>query len=71
MWTDTAYMTLGDFQKLRDYDWHGRLMFGSDLPVWQAREMVGLTVRYRAYASALQSSGLLEPTTAAFAEFLL
>lgn len=28
VWTDTAYMAIGDFPKLRDYDWHGRLMFG-------------------------------------------
>ena len=36
VWTDTAYMAIGEFPRLHDYEWHGRLMFGTDLPVWQA-----------------------------------
>lgn len=71
VWTDTAYMAIGDFPKLRDYDWHGRLMFGSDLPVWLAGDETGLTSRYRAYAKALRESGLLDTAEEAFAGFLL
>ena len=43
-------MYLGDLSELRDYNWHGRFVFGSDLPVWQAGDETGLTSRYRAYA---------------------
>ena len=64
-------MDLGDFKELRNYDWQGRLMFGSDIPVWQAHEETGLTSRYRAYAKALRESGLLEAAAEAFAGFLL
>lgn len=49
-------MALEDFPKLLDYDWHGRLMFGTDLPVWQAYEKVGLTARYREYARAFRKT---------------
>lgn len=54
VWTDTAYMPLEEFPQLADYDWHGRLLFGSDLPVWQARDRVGLTAYYRKYVQAWQ-----------------
>ena len=64
-------MYLGDLSELRDYDWHGRLMFGSDLPVWLAGDETGLTSRYRAYAKALRESGLLDTAEEAFAGFLL
>ncbi len=71
VWTDTAYMALGDFQKLRDYDWHGRLMFGSDLPTWQTCGTVGLTAQYRAYVMALRETGLIGAAADAFAGFLI
>ena len=64
-------MDLGDFKELRNYDWQGRLMFGSDLLVWQAGDETGLTSRYRAYAKALRDSGLLDTAEEAFAGFLL
>ena len=70
VWTDTAYMPLEDFPKLCDYDWHGRLMFGTDLPVWQAHNLNGLTGQYRAYVQALNLSGLSEASYAAFREYL-
>lgn len=64
-------MYLGDLSELRDYNWHGRFVFGSDLPVWQAGDETGLTSRYRAYAKALRDSGLLDTAEEAFAGFLL
>ena len=70
VWTDTAYMAFDEFPKLRDYDWHGRLMFGTDLPVWQAHNLNGLTGQYRAYVQAFNLSGLSEASYAAFREYL-
>ena len=70
VWTDTAYMALDEFPKLSDYDWHGRLMFGTDLPVWQAHEDCSLTRRYRAYAKAFRAAGLERSADAAFRGFV-
>lgn len=70
VWTDTAYMAIGEFPKLCDYDWHGRLMFGTDLPVWQANERVGLTKRYREYLRAFREAGLEAEANAAFRDFV-
>ena len=58
VWTDTAYMSINDFAKLNNYEWQGRLLFGTDLPVWQAREKCGLTERYRQYLSAWRRVGI-------------
>jgi len=58
VWADTAYLPLEMFQRVGDYDWHGRLMFGTDLPVWQAYEDCGLTERYRQYVSGWGRTGL-------------
>lgn len=58
VWADTAYLPLEMFQRVGDYDWHGRLMFGTDLPVWQAHEDCGLTERYRQYVSGWGRTGL-------------
>lgn len=46
VYVDTAYFD-GDFTELCGYDWRGRLMYGSDLPVWQAQRDVSLTSFYR------------------------
>ena len=70
VWTDTAYMTLDDFEKLSHFDWHHRLMFGTDLPVWQAHEDVSLTGRYREYVTAFARTGLTEDAAGAFRAFL-
>lgn len=69
VWTDTAYMAFDEFPKLRDYDWHERLMFGTDLPVWQAHEDVGLTARYREYMRTFRAMGLEAESDAAFRGF--
>ena len=71
VWTDTAYMALDKFSHLRDYDWHGRLMFGTDLPVWQAHEKVGLDRRYLEYVAAMRHAGLEDSVSRAFRQFLV
>ena len=70
VWTDTAYMALEDFPKLCDYDWHGRLMFGTDIPVWQAHEECSLTKRYRGYVKVFEATGLGQMAEHAFHNFL-
>ena len=70
VWTDTAYMALEDFPKLCGYDWHGRLMFGTDLPVWQAHEECSLTKRYREYMESFEKTGYWQMAEQAFHNFL-
>ena len=70
VWTDTAYLAFDEFSKLCDYDWHGRLMFGTDLPVWQSHEDVSLAKRYREYVLAFRATGLEKPSCNAFRSFL-
>ena len=70
VWTDTAYMSMDEFSKLNDYDWRGRLMFGTDLPVWQANEDCGLTKRYREYMQAFCAAGFEKDAAKAFRDFL-
>ena len=69
VWTDTAYLAFDEFPKLRDYDWHGRLMFGTDLPVWQSHEDVGLIKRYREYVRAFRGTCLVDSAYQAFRDF--
>ena len=69
VWTDTAYMSIEDFPRLLNYDWHGRLMFGTDLPAWQAYERVGLDRRYSEYIEAVRNAGLERDTCEAFKRF--
>lgn len=52
--------------KLFEYDWHGRMMFGTDLPVWQAHDDCGLTERCREYVRAFRMTGLEADSDAAF-----
>ena len=70
VWTDTAYMSLEDFPMLCDYEWHERLMFGTDLPVWQAHEKTALNKLYGDYVRAIKSSGLKDATFTAFKNFI-
>ena len=70
VWTDTAYLAFDEFPKLRDYDWHGRLMFGTDLPVWQSHEDVSLTKRYREYVRVFGATGWGKRSCNAFRRFL-
>lgn len=70
VWTDTAYMSLENIPKLREYDWRGRLMFGTDVPVWQAHEKTSLDKMYGEYIKAIKLSGLEDATFAAFNSFI-
>ena len=70
VWTDTAYMALEDFPRLCSYDWGVRLMFGTDLPVWQAHGYVSLTKRYREYVRAFDSTCFADSANQAFCEFI-
>lgn len=71
VWTDTAYLPLEQFSRLKDYDWHGRLMFGTDLPVWQAHEGCSLTKRYREYGEVFSCNYDERLADRAFANFLV
>lgn len=71
VWTDTAYMELNEFSELCNYGWHGRLMFGTDLPVWQACGACSLTKRYSEYVQSYRASGLESVMSAAFREFVM
>ena len=46
------------FDGLKEYDWHGRLMFGTDLPVCQSQEICGLAERCRQYVAAWKRLGI-------------
>ncbi len=54
VWTDTAYLPFEEFERLNDFDWRDRLMFGTDLPVWQAYSDVSLTKNYRRYCNRMR-----------------
>ncbi len=70
VWTDTAFMDASELRELPRYDWHGRLMFGSDLPVWQAHEDSPLTPCLRSLLAAFRATGLERASDLAFARFL-
>ena len=70
VWTDTAYMETYEYAHLSEFNWHGRLMFGTDLPVWQVHEVVCLTKRYREQQNAFMSTGLECKATFAFRNFI-
>ena len=70
VWTDTAFMGEEEMRELPRYDWHDRLMFGSDLPVWQAYEDISLTKRYREMARCFLRTGLAKSADVAFNKFL-
>ncbi len=70
VWTDTAYMDFDEFPRLRDYDWRGRLMFGTDLPVWQTHVQYSLSRRYREYVHALRLSGFSGSADKGFCDYL-
>lgn len=70
VWTDTAYMAVEDFPRLQDYDWRERLMFGTDLPVWQSLDKISLTRRYREYVQAFQATGLSESSNKSFGDYV-
>ena len=70
VWTDTACMAIDEFPRLRDYDWCGRLMFGTDLPVWQSHENCSLMERLRGYVRAAKIAGIETASMVAFMKFV-
>lgn len=70
VWTDTAYMDRDQFTCLTNFDWKGRLMFGSDLPVWQAVANISLTQRYRGMESDFLNCSLNNNAEIAFRNFV-
>ena len=70
VWTDTAYMPYEFFPKLLDYDWHGRLMFGTDIPVWLAYERCSLSGQYRVYVQAFSAIRSAMASSNAFHDYL-
>lgn len=70
VWTDTAYMHFAEFPMLRNCDWHGRLMFGTDLPVWQAQENIRLTGRYLNCMRLFGATGLSSSASQAFRNYI-
>ena len=49
---------------------HVWLMFGTDLPVWQAHDDCGLAERYREYVRAFRTTGLEADSDAMFRGFV-
>jgi len=70
VWTDTAYWSMEWFEEALAHEWRDRLLFGTDLPVWQAREDVGLTKRYREYVNVCCRAGLSKSMRRAFLSFV-
>lgn len=70
VWTDVAYMDLRGMVELMGYTWFDRLMFGSDVPVWQAHDEVLLTRRYRAMRRYFLKTGLSKSSDKAFQSFI-
>ena len=47
VWTDVAWLADDAWTRLGDYDWHGRLLFGSDFPAYHAKKSGSFTEMYR------------------------
>lgn len=70
IWTDTAYMDESIFKELCKYDWRGRLMFGTDIPVWQSKCECSLTGTYRKYINKWSEIYPQTEACSAFKQFL-
>lgn len=68
VYVDTAYLPNERMHYLAKYDWQGRLMFGSDIPIWQAYEEIGLTQKYRSMIRCFNREAL--SSDAAFKAFV-
>lgn len=58
VYTDVACLCPPNMSRIGDYDWRERLLFGTDLPVWQMKETCSLTRRYRRCLELWRLSGL-------------
>lgn len=70
VWTDTAYMRVDQFEHLRQFNWHKRLMYGSDFPVRQAYQCVSFTADYRNEVKEMLRIGMSKDMDDAFNSFL-
>lgn len=70
VWTDVVCRSEDEVIGLRNYNWHDRLMFGSDLPVWQANEDISLTRCYREMKRRFEVSELSKSAEVAFRSFI-
>ena len=70
VWTDTAMLSAMQIAETKAVDLKGRLMFGSDIPVWQAFEDIGLTERYREHLANFERLYDAESSASAFLKFL-
>jgi len=68
VFTDCSYMPADMMPRLRDFDWRGRLMFGSDFPAYHTREENGFSRRYRTIVNDWSSTGIV--ATGAFMRFM-
>ena len=57
VFTDCSYMPLEIMSRLGDFDWRGRLMFGSDFPACHARKNIGFAKWYREVLANWESTG--------------
>ena len=57
VFTDCSYMPPEHMSRLRDFDWRGRLMFGSDFPACHARQDLGFAKWYREALANWESTG--------------
>lgn len=60
IFTDCSYMPSEHMSRLVDFDWRGRLMFGSDFPAYHSQESMLFSRAYRNIVSRWQSVGFDE-----------
>ena len=68
VFTDCSYMHAELMADLKNFNWRGRLMFGSDFPAYHAREKAGFAKMYRDILNDMQTVGL--DMTGAFLKYL-
>ena len=57
VFTDCSYMSPELMSRLGDFDWRGRLMFGSDFPACHARSNIGFAKWYREVLASWEPTG--------------
>ena len=70
IWNDTAYLYEDAFARLDMFNWHGRLMFGTDLPVWKYVCDISLTKEYKHYLKTFLQTKTRATSFIAFKSFL-
>ncbi len=68
VWADLAWLADEAWARLGDYDWHGRLLFGSDFPAYHAKKRGTFTGLYRKTLEEFRER--IGESTAAFESFL-